>query len=138
MGGSLPDVLSFLIADSVFQQRSGKWCVIGIFDRIRAPAFPVLHHSLGLFLQLAEVTPGEHELRMVLRDSGGGQIAASPPMCLSVREQHDPVNRIYIGMQTHNLMIPHEGTYFIEVLFDGSPLPADIRLTAEKVRPPGA
>jgi hypothetical protein len=37
-----PVVKSFLIADAVIQDRlTGKWSVIGVFDRILSPAFPV-------------------------------------------------------------------------------------------------
>jgi len=123
----LPVTKSLLIADSVFRQASGKWCIIGVFDRIIARSFPVLHPSLGLFLQISDVLPGEHQISMAFKDSQENTIAVSPEVRLVVK---DRLARIGIGLQTHNLLIPREDTYFIEVLFDDSHL-EEIRLQAE-------
>lgn len=131
--GQLLAVESRLIADSVFQQMSGKWCVVGIFDAIVAPSFPVLHHSLGLFLQLSGIAElGAHELFMIFMDSRRRQLAVSPKVTLDIKSL-DRVATLDVGMQTNNLLIPSEGTYFIEVYFDGQPIPGDIRLEAQRI-----
>jgi hypothetical protein len=126
----LPTLASFLIADSVFQQKSGKWCVIGVFDRIFARSFPAVHHSLGLFLELRDVPKGEHEVRIVIYDSERKQLAAGPQFKMNAQGRLDS---LHVGFQTYNLPIPREGAYFVEVLFDGDTIASDIRINATKI-----
>jgi len=125
----LPSVKSFLIADSVFPQASGKWCIIGVFNTITTPRFPALHPALGLFLQLTDVPLGTHEIHMTFLDSGKRQLAVSSTTTI---ENGNPLGMVEIGMQAGNLLIPAEGIYFIEILFDNQSLNTDIRLKAQK------
>lgn len=128
----LPTVQSFLLADSVFQQKTGKWCVIGIFDRILGKSFPLLHHSLGLYLEVSGIPAGEHTLHMVLLNSEQKALAISPKV--RVRCKHRMVTKkLGIGMQTNHLLVPEPGVYFIKVMFDNEPLVSDIRLEAQKI-----
>ena len=124
---SLPTVKSFLIADSVFQQVGGKWCIVGVFDRIWGAKFPATHPSLGIYLELEDVPEGKHEIFMTFSDSENRQLAVSPKIHLTARNR---LAKAGVGVQTHNLTIPAAGTYFIEIVFDGQSLPHDIRLEA--------
>lgn len=129
-----PTVKSFLMADTVFRQDNGKWCVIGIFDRICAPAFPAVHNSLGLFVQLDDVPKGKHQLHMAFHDGEGRQMAVSPRIEMNVPEVHDRTKVVPVGIQTHRLPIPHPGTYLIHLYFDEQHIAGtDIRLSVEHV-----
>ena len=129
---SLPSVKSFVIADTVFQQIGGKWCIVGVFDRIFGAKFPAMHPSLGIYLELEDVPEGTHEIFMTFSNSEKKQLAVSPKILLTARNR---LAKAGVGVQTHNLMIPAPGTYFIEIVFDGQPLAHDIRLEAAPTRP---
>ena len=127
---SLPTVKSFVIADSVFQQVGGKWCIVGVFDRIWGGKFPAMHPSLGIYVELEDVPEGKHEIFMTFSNSEKKQLAVSPKIHLTARNR---LAKAGVGVQTHNLMIPTAGTYFIEIVFNGRPLAHDIRLEAALV-----
>ena len=106
-----PTVGAFLIADQVFQQTSGKWCVIGVFNRIHAPLFPWLHHSLGLFVVLADAE-GEYKAKIDFcdaKDNVLGRIEGAP---FQVRNRRDPAE---FGVQTNALPISAPGRYFFRL-----------------------
>lgn len=131
--GPLPRVRSFLLADLVFRQDTGKWCLVGVFDKIRSAAYPVMHPSLGLYLQLSDAQ-GEYEVAVEFQDAQGARLGRFEGLRLRVP---DRLSIAEIGVQTQQLPIPAPGTYFLKLFFDGRPADADIRLTAEiPSRPP--
>jgi len=123
---SAPVIKSFLIADSVFQSSDGKWCIIGIFDRIFAPSFPALHYSLGVFIRLADAE-GDYKVDVEFYDSSNRCLAKMTPLQLQVS---DRTSEFGFGIQTYGLPIPGPGIYFLKVLFNGEPAVGDIRLEA--------
>lgn len=128
----LPHVRTFLLADSVFQQKSGKWCVIGVFQGIGAKKFPILHQSLGMFLELTEVPKGEHQVCMVFVNSMGRELARSPLIKLTCSQpiMHDTIG---LGMTANNLPIPEPGVYCVQVMFNGQLLSHDSRIVVRQL-----
>lgn len=122
----LPHVHSFLLADQVFQQTTGKWCVIGEFNRILAKQYPTLLHSLGLFVKLTDAE-GEYEVRAEFRDSKDRVLAIFGGLHLAVPSR---LASAPIGIQTHNLAIPSPGVYFIRLYFNGQEAQSDIKFEA--------
>lgn len=117
---------SYLVADFIFQALQGKWCIIGVFNRIFSPVFPAIHQSLGLFLSLTDVPPGEHKVGVVFFDSDHRQLAVGPKVGINI---NDRLAQVDIGIQTYALVLPHPGDYFFEVLFDDTPI-GDARISA--------
>ncbi len=126
-----PHVKSFLIADSVFQQTSGKWCIIGVFGRIEAEAFPCVHPSLGLYVKLADAR-GTFEVTVEFQDSTGQVLARLTGLRV---ESKDPLAEPEFGVQVQQLPIPTAGAYFFKLYFDDRLCPDDIRLTARQTKP---
>lgn len=127
MGDFTPSIKNALVADQVFRQEGGKWCVIGVFDTIWANRFPVVHPSLGIFVRVSDAE-GTYALRVELQDSTGKCIAAVGEVALKVDHRLAEAD---LGIQTHNLPIPAAGTYFLRFLFNGVAVPADVRLNAK-------
>ncbi len=123
---SAPVIKSFLIADSVFQTSEGKWCIIGVFDRIFAPSFPALHYSLGVFIKLADAE-GDYKVDVEFYDGSSRCLAKMTPLRLQIK---DRASEFGFGIQTYGLPIPAPGIYFLRVLFNGEPAIGDIRLEA--------
>jgi len=125
----VPGVSSFLIADQVFQQASGKWCVIGIFDRINVAAFPAIHHSLGLFVNLSDAQ-GTYDVKIQFCDSKDQTLAEFKDMRLEVKSVQSPAT---FGLQTMALPLPAPGRYFFK-LYLNHDLLKDIPIDVEPLK----
>ncbi len=127
-----PHVKSFLIADSVFQQTTGKWCIIGVFGRIEAETFPCLHPNLGLYVKLADAH-GAFDVNVEFQDSTGKVLARLSGLRVDSR---DPLAEPEFGVQIQQLPLPAAGTYFFKLYFNDELCPDDLRLTAQAQKPP--
>jgi hypothetical protein len=125
-------VKSFLIADLVFRQDNGKYCIIGIFDHISSRRFPVTHPSLGLFLTVADAL-GEYKVRVEFQDENGVCLERLQNLTMTSTDRHAEGA---IGLQGKNLLIPRPGTYFLKVFFNEEEIAADIRLLAQEIPSP--
>jgi hypothetical protein len=126
----MPKVETFLIADHVFRQEGGKWCLVGVFDNILARSFPVLHPSLGLYLKISDAQ-GRYDVRVEFQDSSHRCIAQLGGVAIEVP---DRLSAPDFGLQGHGLILPGEGTYFLRVFFNDEPSATDIRLTVKHLQ----
>lgn len=126
--GHTPSVSSFLIADQVFRQDTGKWCIIGVFNRILAGRFPCVHPSLGLFVRLSDAL-GDYEVRVDYCDSEDRVITKLEGIRLNVR---DRLANVELGIQTYNLPIKAPGRYFFRLYFNNELAGGDIALEVAK------
>jgi hypothetical protein len=123
---AVPEVKSFVIADQVFRQESGKWCIIGVFDRILSSQFPARHPSMGLWLKLADAS-GKYSVRLEFQDSTGRVLSRVAGLQLDVQ---DRMAEPEVGIQTQNLMLPSPGAYFVKLFFNDHLAKTDIQITA--------
>ena len=121
-----PSLRSFLIADQVFQQASGKWCIIGVFDRIWAMSFPARHPSLGLFIVLADAE-GHYDVKIEFRDAEDGVLTTIEGIKIKVES---PLATVNFGLQTSDLPLPSPGRYFFKLYFNGEMATVDIPIEA--------
>src|SRR3990167_4126164 len=131
MAAPTPTVKAFLLADSVFQQKNGKLCIVGVFDKLYATRFPVVHPSMGLYVKLADAK-GSYRVRADIENSEGQQIARLDGINVTA---HDRAEEGGIGIEARGLLLPAPGTYFINLYFNDAP-PAggiDIRFGVEQV-----
>ncbi|MDA0837814.1 MAG: hypothetical protein O3B01_13590 [Planctomycetota bacterium] len=123
-----PKLKSYLIADMVFRQDNGKWCVIGVFDKILAPKYPVIHGTLGLFMQVTDAE-GDYNVGIEFRDSEDRCHSILPSLKLQVRNR---LATVEFGMQTRQLIIPAPGNYRFCLSFNGEVID-DIPLSAIEI-----
>lgn len=121
-----PVLKAYLIADQVFRQDSGKWCIIGVFDQLRTTSFPAIHPNLGIWMKLSDAQ-GEYRFRVELQDSSGRCLARLPEMGFKVE---DRLKEPEIGFTTHGLLLPGPGTFFFKLFFNDEPAGSDIRFEA--------
>ena len=121
-----PVLKNFLIADTVFRQDTGKWCIIGVFNGIVAARFPVLHPSLGLFLTLGDAE-GDYAVRVEFRNNRDQVLGAFEGVSLKIANR---LQDAHFGIQTHNLAIPAAGRYFFKLFFNQEPVLGDIPVDA--------
>lgn len=112
-----PEIISFLIADMVIQEKAtNKWSAIGIFDRIRATSFPYTHPGLGLYIRLADAE-GDYDVRIEFCDDSDRIFAVFEGITVSI---HSRLQHPDFGMKTANLPIPKPGKYYFKLYFNGS------------------
>src|SRR5438094_8144169 len=102
-----PVVKSFLIADTVIQDRmTGKWSVIGVFDRVMAPAFTVFH-PLALYLKRGDMEV-RYRIKVEFRDAADRRVAMieGSPIDVTV-----PAQTIEVGFHAPPLQLEKPGKY---------------------------
>lgn len=108
-----PVVKSFVIADTVIQDRmSGKWSIIGVFDRIMAPAFPVFH-PIAVYLKLGDAQ-GRYQIKIELRDSSDRRIAMIEGSPIDA-----PGPALEVGFRAPPIPLEKPGSYQFQLFVNG-------------------
>jgi hypothetical protein len=127
-----PIVKSFLIADAVLQDRlTGKWSIIGVFDRVMAPSFPVVHPTVALYLRLSDAQ-GKYKIRVEFRDASDRRVGLFEGIELEVK---DAAQAIEVGLPTHMLPLEKPGKYQFQ-LFINEEFLSSAELTVMQISPP--
>lgn len=129
-----PSIKSFLLADHVFRQDTGKWCVIGVFSKIWTPVVPMVHLSLGVFVVLADAQ-GEYDVRLEVRDPNDRVVSSVQGVRFGILNRLDQAE---FGLQTSQLPLPSWGRYFFRLYFNGEAAEQDATLDVEKLEVPHA
>lgn len=132
-----PIVKSFIIADAVLQDRlTGKWSIIGIFDRVMAPTFPVVHPTVALYLRLADAQ-GKYRIKVEFRDDADRRVGLFEGIELDVK---DAAQGVEVGLPTHMLPLEKPGKYqfqlYINDEFASSAELSVVQMPAAPPRPP--
>lgn len=104
-------VTALLVAQDVFQDNRGRTHVIGIFDTIGAPKFPV---NISFMVYCAIKGEGTHTAVLKIEDSLGDKIAQSEPIIAEVTLQKG--HQIFFGF---GLTIKAPGLYRVIAFLDG-------------------
>lgn len=100
-----PVVKSFLIADTVIQDRmTGKWSIIGVFDRIMTGAFPVFQ-PLALYIKMGD-TQGRYRIKVELRDANDRQVAVIEGNEIEVKA---PIQTVELGLRMPPIPLERAG-----------------------------
>jgi hypothetical protein len=126
----MPDIEYAFLADSAETQPGQKFHVLGGgVSRIGGRTFPLRHPHLALVLGLLVTAPEvdrEHEVRFVLLDPDGGEVAGATGN-LQARGHTDGRDTVLtFSIDLWNLTFPAPGDYSFRILVNGS----------ERKRPP--
>lgn len=103
-----PVVKSFLIADTVIQDRlTGKWTIVGVFDRIMAAAFPVVHSTVAFYIKLGDLR-GRYKIRVEFRDAQDSRIGVIEGPPIEVKEN---AQTFELGIGLGNVKLEKPGKY---------------------------
>jgi len=106
-----PIVKAFLIADKVMREEgTGKWSVIGIFDRILSKNFPTNHPSLALYIRLTNAE-GEYNVKVEFCEAEGKVLSLFEGKLVVSSRLATPE----LGIQTYNLPLPKPGKYLFKL-----------------------
>jgi hypothetical protein len=132
----MPDIEYAFLADSAQTTPGQKFHVLGGgVSRITGAAFPLRHPHLALVVGLRVSRPEtdrEHEIRFVLLDPDGGEVAGATGSLVA----HGPADvrdsTLTFSIDIWNLTFPTPGDYSFRLLVNGSELK---RLPLEIVAP---
>ena len=118
-----PKVCAMLLCDHAHRDvSSGKFTLLGVFDRITVPnAFPAAHGPFSIYLNLTNMN-GSYDLAVqILRgedESTLGETRSDKPMLVK-----DPLARIEMGMSLPGgLPLEKAGTLVFRLLANGRPI----------------
>jgi len=111
-----PALVHAILCDDVRQEVGGKFSLMGLFEGISAPVFPVVHPRFAVW---CEWTGGRGEFTAMVR-----LIAPDGTTVLSSSESrfalHSETQRHRDVSVRFNTAFPSPGTYWIDVLIDGA------------------
>ena len=107
--------LGYLILCDAHGKVAGKDCIYGVFNRIFAARFPVVHEMCFLAFELW-TTPGDHKLGVRIHNTDGGDVV--PPLG-PLEMKVSAVGQASGAIQLRNLPLEKAGIYTFEVTIDG-------------------
>ena len=129
-----PVVKSFLIADVVIQDRmTGKWSIIGVFDRILSHAFPVIHPQVAFYVKMGDLQ-GRYRIKVDFRDATDKQMGLieGPPI-----EVKDVAQSFELGIGLANVKLDRPGKYQFQLFVnDEFVASAPLDVVQVQVQPP--
>ena len=133
-----------MLAEYVGPGEGGTKNVIGIFDMVAGPQFPLRHKRMMLFVRieghLSEA--GTHTLAISFVDADYNRLGGPPEMSLELQPEGRPVpdapiaSEVVLDIQA--LEIPAPGDYEFAVLVDGRHIGAVPLYARERSAPPAA
>jgi hypothetical protein len=105
-----------VLCDDVRQERSGKFILIGLFDVISVPAYPVVFPRICIVNRWCCGQGAFHERTRIVGADGGTVIAESKEVPVNLGAEEASVTNVQIFI---NLKLETEGVYWIEILLDG-------------------
>lgn len=124
-----PDVKALLLCDRVQRDSAtGKFTIMGVFDRIWARAFPANQGEFGVYANVTNMN-GSYLFSIqffLARPEGDEQLAE-----LRGQQPHfvrDPLARIELGFNLPGILLPQAGRYYVRLVANEQQL-QDLALT---------
>lgn len=122
------------------QQQNGRHTMVGIFDNIIVPDFPIDHPPFFLCIQM-EFDPNESEQDMdvlaLLIDEDGKQLLDVRATGRIPRDPNGGPTRLFIQFLMPPMRFDRAGDYRLDVMFNGIKVGEERLPVMAAVRPPG-
>jgi hypothetical protein len=122
--GSRPEIDYAFLADAAQTAPGHKFHVIGGgVSRVGGPSFPLHHPHLALVVGLsvtATETNRTHEVRFVLLDPNGGEVAGATGNLVAHGHADSRETTLTFSIDLWNLVFPAPGDYSFRLLINGS------------------
>ena len=128
----IPDLQSSILCDDVRQERNGKFILIGLFDAIGAPKFPLVYPRLFMVTRWCS-GEGEFQQRTrILRPDGLSVLTEGKNIPVRLPNAEATATNVEAFM---NVVFQEDGTHWIEILLDGD-MKVRYPLRVNKIQPP--
>jgi len=139
----MPEIDFAFLADAAQTSPGQKFNILGGgVSRIGGPVFPLRHPHLALVVSLIVTAPEldrEHEMRFVLLDPDGGEVANATSQLVAHGNTEGRDANLTFSIDLWNLQFNSPGEYSFRILVNGSErrrLPLSIVRSTEGTAPP--
>ena len=129
----MPDLQSSLLCDDVRQEYNGKFILIGLFDALGVPGFPLVFQRLCVVNRWC---CGEGQFRQrsrILQPDGNSVLVEGKDVIVQLPDSEATATSIEFFI---NVKFEREGTYWVEILLDDD-IKLRYPLKAKQVQMPG-
>jgi len=126
-----PSVAALLIAQDAFRDERGRTHVIGIFDTIEAPAYPLAANFM-IFCHFKGSRQGTYQGMVRFKDSLDNILAQTEQLTFEVTQSK--AHNFFIGM---GVRLPGPALYTVELVVDGIPRLSVPLMARQGKGPPG-
>ena len=128
----IPDLQSSILCDDVRQERNGKFILIGLFDAIGVPAFPIVYPRLFMVTRWCSGDGVFKQRTRILKPDQANVLIEGKDIPVHLPNPESTATNVEAFM---NVSFQEEGTYWVEILLDGD-LKIRYPLRVAKVQPP--
>ena len=112
-----PKLNAMLVCDQIIvDATTGKKSLIGVFEDILAPKFPVRHPSLTVYINMTDAN-GEYEFRLELVDLSTGEVLGCGTMGPHRMDGRLKTHEVGIGL--NGLVFERPGKYEFQISANG-------------------
>ena len=111
-----PDLQASLLCDDVRQEHNGKFILIGLFDVIGTPNFPMMFQRFCIVNRWCSGEGEFKERTRIISPQNNTVIAEGREILLRMPNTEATVTNVEFFI---NVAFPVEGTYWVEILLDG-------------------
>jgi len=126
-----PDLQSCLLCDDVRQERNGKFMLIGLFDAIGAPAFPLVYPRLFVVTRWCSGEGGFLQHTRILAPDQVTPVVDGKDIAFQLPSPEATATNVEVFI---NKTLPAEGTHWVEILLNGD-LKLRFPLRVQKIIP---
>ena len=112
----IPDLQSSILCDDVRQERNGKFILIGLFDAIGAPQFPLAYPRLFMVTRWCSGEGNFQQHTRILQPDQSTVLAEGKDIPVHLPSPEATATNVEAFM---NVVFKQEGTHWIEILLDG-------------------
>jgi hypothetical protein len=110
---------AFLLCDQVLRDQHGRPSLIGLFQHLRSPVFPLPPRNFSVFFSLSEVVVPS-QLKLSFRDSAWAKLVKEVAIDCTTKVAPDQAYEINVDFD--HVVFEHPGAYDFELRADGQVL----------------
>ena len=112
----IPDLQSSLLCDDVRQERNGKFILIGLFDALGVPGFPLVFQRLCVVNRWCCGEGNFKQRSRILSPEDNKILVEGQDVSVHLPDGEATATSIEFFM---NVKFEKEGTYWVEIMLDG-------------------
>ncbi len=128
-----PDLQACLLCDDVRQERNGKFILIGLFDTIGTPQFPLVYPRLCIVSRWCSGEGNFFQHSVILAPDQRTKVIEGKPIPIRLPSPEATATNVEFFM---NVAFKEEGTHWIEVLLNDD-LKLRFPLRVNQIHPAG-
>jgi hypothetical protein len=112
----IPDLQSSILCDDVRQERNGKFILIGLFDSIASPQFPLVYPRLFMVTRWCSGEGTFKQRTRILKPDQNTVLVEGKDIPIRLPSSEATATNVEAFM---NVQFEQDGAYWIEILLDG-------------------